>query len=272
MRKKSRLTITLPKDLLSKIDSNIDGCDIRNRSHAIESLIRKSLKNPIETAVILAGSKTSLETPTLKLINGKPAIVHTIKKIVDSGIKNILICAGSHNQKIKKIINNSSDYDAKIKFLPETTPLGTGGAIKKAQKYIQGENFLVIHGDIITELNLNTFISFHTQENTLATIAVKPRKTEVSYGKVLIEGNQITDFFDKSESKGIDIINAGIYLFKSKIFSFIKPGKSKLETDIFPILAKQEQLTAYIFQGMWYDISDKENYQSALSRSNKQRK
>jgi len=269
MRKKSRLTITLPKDLLSKIDSNIDGCDIRNRSHAIESLIRQSLKNPIETAIILAGSKTPSKTPTLKLINGKSAIVHTIEKIVESGINNILICAGSHNQQIKKIIKDGSSLNANIKYISETTPLGTGGAIKKAQKYIKGESFLVIHGDIVTELNLNTFISFHTQENTLATIAVKPRKTEMSYGKVLIEGNQITDFFEKTESKGIDIINAGIYIFKSNIFSFIKPGKSKLETDIFPLLAKQEQLTAYIFQGMWYDISKPINYKSALSRSNK---
>lgn len=267
MRKKSRLTITLPKDLLSKIDSNIDGSDIRNRSHAIESLIRHSLKNPIETAVILAGSKTPTKTPTLKLINGQPAIIHTIEKIVDSGIKNILICAGNHNQKIKKIVKDGSAYNAKIKYIPESSPLGTGGAIKKAQKYIKGENFLVIHGDVVTELNLNTFISFHTQENTLATIAVKPRKNETSYGKVLIEGNQITDFFDKSDSKGIDIINAGIYLFKSNIFSFIKSGKSKLETDTFPILAKQEQLTAYIFQGMWYDISKQINYKSALNRS-----
>ncbi len=269
MRKKSRLTITLPKDLLSKIDSNIDGCDIRNRSHAIESLIRQSLKNPIETAIILAGSKTPSKTPTLKLINGKSNIVHTIEKIVDSGIKNILICAGSHNQKIKKVIKDGSAYNAKVKYISETTPLGTGGAIKKAQKHIKGESFLVIHGDIVTELNINTFISFHTQENTLATIAVKPRKTEASYGKVLIEGNQITDFFNKSDSKGIDIINAGIYIFKSNIFSFIKPGKSKLETDIFPLLAKQEQLTAYIFQGMWYDISKQENYKSAVNRSNK---
>lgn len=269
MRKKSRLTITLPKDLLSKIDSNIDGSSIRNRSHAIESLIRKSLKNPIETAIILAGSKTPSKTPTLKPINGKPTIVHTIEKIVESGIKNILICAGSHNQKIKKIVKDGSTYNVKVKYIPENSPLGTGGAIKKAQKYIKGENFLVVHGDIITELNLNTFISFHTQENTLATIAVKPRKTEMSYGKVLIEGNQITDFFDKSDSKGIDIINTGIYLFKSNIFSFIKSGKSKLETDTFPILAKQEQLTAYIFQGMWYDISNQKDYKSALNRSSK---
>jgi NDP-sugar pyrophosphorylase family protein len=269
MRKKNRLTITLPKDLLSKIDSNIDGSTIRNRSHAIESLIRQSLKNPIETAIILAGNKTPSKTPTLKVINGKPAIFHTVEKIVEAGIKNILICGAGYNQQIKKIVKDGSSLNAIVKYIPENTPLGTAGAIKKAQKHIKGDNFLVIHGDIVTKLNLNTFISFHTQENTLATIAVKPRKTETSYGKVLIEGNQITDFFDKFDSKGIDIINAGIYLFKSNIFTYIKPGKSKLETDIFPILAKQEQLTAYIFQGIWYDISKPADYQAALSRLKK---
>lgn len=269
MRKKSRLTITLPKDLLSKIDSNIDGSNIRNRSHAIESLIRHSLKNPIETAIILAGGSSPKKTPTLKLINGKPAIINTINLIIKSGINNILICGGSFNQQIKNTLKNFPLENVKIKYISENKLLGTGGAIKKAQNYISGENFLVIHGDIVTELNLNTFISFHTQENTIATIAVKPRKMEKSYGKVLIEGNQITDFFDKSETKGIDMINAGIYLFKSSIFSYISSGKSKLETDTFPLLAKQEQLTAYIFQGMWYDISDQKNYQSALSRSNK---
>lgn len=266
MRKKSRLTITLPKDLLVKVDSKVDGSIIRNRSHAIESLIKQSFKNPIETALILAGNTKTKTNPCLREIKNKPVIIHTIENIIDAGIQNIVICAGIDNQIIKDEIAKWPLQDLTFHFTPESSPLGTGGVIKKSASKILGDDFIVIHGDIITALNLDSFISFHTQESTLATIAVKPRKNEQSYGKVIIEGNQITNFLNEFDVVGIDMINAGIYLFNKKIFKYISGNKSKLEKDTFPLLAIQGQLTAFIFQGFWYDISNEKNYKSAIER------
>ncbi|MFC1653446.1 sugar phosphate nucleotidyltransferase [Patescibacteria group bacterium] len=261
MRTKSRLTITLPKDLLNKVDKTIDGSEIRNRSHAIESLIRKSLKTPLETAIILTGGDKHKNNPTLKTIGNQSLLRHTISQLVSNGISQVVICAGKDIEEIKKDLKKSEE-NIRIRFISETSPSGTGGAVKKAEKYITGENFLIIHGDILTNMNLKTFIQFHSQEDTLATIAVKPRKGEKSFGKVLIEGNQITDFFEKTETKGIDIINTGIYVFKSQILKRIVK-KSKLESDIFPTLAGEGELTAFIFQGFWQDISNQKDYKTA---------
>lgn len=263
MRTKSRLTITLPKDILNKIDQNIDGSIIRNRSHAIESLIRQSLKTPIQTAVILTGGDKHAINPALKAVDGKPLIHILMNQIISVGISKVVVCTGLDSAKIKEELGTGKQLGIEIKYVIESKPTGTGGAIKKAQKFISEEDFLVIHGDILNRVNLEIFANFHLQEGTVATIVVMPKKGEKSLGKVLIEGNQIKQFYEKTETQGIDIINTGIYLFKKSIFDKLNSKFCKLEKDIFPKLAKENQLTAFIYQGFWFDISTSKQFNLA---------
>lgn len=262
MRTKSRLTITLPKDILSKIDATIDGSVIRNRSHAIESLIRQSLKNPVETAVILTGGDRFTENPATKTINGRMLIHIAVSQLVKAGIQTIIICTGKDGEVIKSAVGDGSQFGCSIQYVVEKSPTGTGGAIKKAEKYIGEDNFIVIHGDIINNINFESFINFHLQEGTTATIVVMPKKGDKSFGKVLIEGNQIIEFFEKTESKGIDIINTGIYALSKSIFERLS-RECRMEKEVFPKLARDKQLTAFLYQGFWQDISSPKEYKLA---------
>lgn len=269
MRNKSRLTITLPHDILKKVDAIVDRRVIRNRSHAIESLIQKSLGAKITTAVILSGGKNNQITQrSLKKIQDRHLLSITLEHLKNHGISEVIICAGKSNSDIKKIFGNGSDYGVAIYYVNEDEPSGTAGALKKAEKYLRKSPFLVIHGDTLTNLNLSEFIDFHVNEETMATIAVKPRLSEKKYGQVFMQGNKITKFLAAGATQGISIINTGIYIFEPKVLELIENNKvSNLEDDVFPLLAEKKELSAFLFQGLWYDISEKKDYLEAQGRN-----
>ncbi len=119
----------------------------------------------------------------------------------------------------------------------------------------------------MTNINLADFIEFHKHENTLATIAVKPREAERTYGKVLLQGNKITDFSETNQSEGISIVNTGVYLLQPDALKLIElDPPAHFEKDLFPKLAAIHELSAFIFQGIWFDISTSDSYRLAQAR------
>lgn len=270
---KSRLTITLSDTVLSGVDHLIDGKEIRNRSHAIEHLIRKSLTPTITTALLLAGGRhKDAPPPTLALIDKQPLVTITLNQLKRFGITHVIVCAGYWEKRMRDLLHGGQAFGLAISYVSETQQLGTAGAIKKAQPLLSKEPFLVLHGDILTTINFEDFIAFSEKEQTLATIAVKPRLSEKKYGKVLLQGNKITHFVREQGDGGISIINTGVYLFDPAILTFLSHHVPlSLETDIFPRLAKMGQLSAYLFQGMWYDIRHASDRRDAIARWKKEK-
>lgn len=268
MRSKARLTITLAKDLLRQIDNMIDSQTIRSRSHAIELLLRKSLESRVKTAVILAGGRSKRdEVPALLPVANQPLILITVGHLISYGIDTIHVLAGENKSAIKEVIGEGSFLGASINYASEDSPRGTAGAVKSIEDRLTAEPFLVLHADVLTDINLADFIEFHKHEYTLATIAVKPREAERKYGKLLLKGNKITDFSKAEVSEGLSIVNTGVYLLQPEVLSLIEPGQSaQFEEDIFPNLAAIGELSAYFFQGIWFDISTAQSYQLAQDR------
>jgi NDP-sugar pyrophosphorylase family protein len=268
MRKKARLTITLPEDLLNQVDRQIDGFTIRNRSHAVETLIRRSLTPVVSTAVILVGGNSKGgELAALQPIHDRRLIHIMVNHLSDYGIRNMIVLAGRQEEAIRNALGDGVSTGITIHYAKEDVPLGTGGALKLAEGYLTHGPFLVVHGDVLSNIDLTDFVNFHNNENRIATIAVKPRNAEPKYGKVMLQGNRITDFIDEDRSEGISIINTGVYIFEPEILSLLDEGQvAKLETDIFPRLAEMGELSAFLFQGIWFDISAPENYLLAQER------
>ena len=268
MLTKKRLTITLPPDLLAEIDRMIDKKTVRNRSHAIELLLRESLKPTVSTAVLLAGGSRKKEhLPALLPIQGRALIAQTIKHLIAYGIRTFIILAGENEHLIRELLGSGSTMGAEIHYVGEAKPLGTAGALKAAEQYLTDQSFLVFHADILTDINLADFIKFHASQNKLATIAVKPRQAGPDHGKVMLEGSTITDFIPSGQDQGISMVSTGVYLFEPELLSLIGEGtNAKLETDVFPQLAKMGELSAFPFQGIWFDISRSQNYESAQIR------
>jgi mannose-1-phosphate guanylyltransferase/phosphomannomutase len=268
MRTKSRLTITLPPDLVEQLDRMIDHQTVRNRSHAIELLIRQGLMPEVTTAIVLAGGEhEGIGSPALAPVGGQALILLTLRHLVGFGIRNVLLLAGRNEPEIREVLGSGHGLGVTIQYLEEERPLGTAGALKSAEPHLPDSPVLVVHGDVLTDIDVSELIAFHLSEGCLATMAVKPRNAEKDCGQVMLQGNRITDFYDNGNEQGISIVNTGLYVLQPEVFGMIEAGKeSRLETDVFPILARMGELSAFFFQGIWYDIRTKENYQRAKAR------
>lgn len=269
MRKKARLTITLSRDLLHRIDRMVNERTVRSRSHAIETLLRKSLSPTVSTAVILAGGpRNGKGVPALSKIGGQPLIRRQMAHLRAYGIRTFIILAGPNEEEVRREVGPKQESDTSVIYLSEEQPLGTAGALKLAEPYLNGAPFfLVLHGDVFTDIDIADFVDFQQKENTLAGIAVKPRQAEPDYGKVLLQGNRITDFLAQAQDQSISIVNTGVYLLQPDMLQLIKPLEpARLETEIFPRLAGMGELSAFLFQGIWFDISSPDNHRLAQQR------
>jgi NDP-sugar pyrophosphorylase family protein len=202
-------------------------------------------------AIILAGGRgkrlrpiTDYVPKPLIPIKNIPIIEWQIKYLKKFGISEIIVCSGYKTKMIENYLNNKK-LGIKITFSIEDNPLGTGGAIKKAGKKIKDKSFLVINGDIITNIDLKKMME---KENSIASIQLKTK-----FGILQTDGNKIMKFDEKKEIKNI-WMNAGIYYLNKETLKEL-PIVGDIEKTLFPDYAKKEKLSTIKFtNSKWYSI------------------
>lgn len=270
---RTRLTITLKKSLLSSIDEIIDGTNIRNRSHAIETLVARSLSPQISTCLILTGGAGinmrpfTFEMPKgLFPVAGKPILEHLVELLVKYNIRKLIFSVGHLGEKIENHFGNGQKFGVEITYVKEKAPLGTGGGLLLAKKYLKDKSFLVMHGDILIDLNLLDFISYHNDTESIATIAVTSVIDPSYFGEITLHGTKITKFVEKPQ-KGTQLsqlISTGVYIFSPEIFSYLPKNGASLLEDIFPRLASEGKLAGFPFEGKYLDIGTPASYEKAI--------
>jgi NDP-sugar pyrophosphorylase family protein len=202
-------------------------------------------------AIILAGGIgkrlkpiTDYVPKPLVPINNIPIIEWQMKYLKNFGIDEVIVCSGYKTKMIENYLS-MKDLGIKIKFSIEKSPLGTGGAIKKAGKMIKDDNFVVINGDIITNINLKKLVKL---PNSIAAIELKTK-----YGILEIENNKIMNFREKKEISKT-WMNAGIYYLQKNILKEL-PVKGDIEKTLFPDFAKKGNLNTIKFKNTkWHSI------------------
>jgi mannose-1-phosphate guanylyltransferase len=263
---KHRLTITLSPELLQTVDTLVDRKNIRNRSHAIEHLIRQSIGKNITTAVLLAGGvKVGNENTLLKPVQGIPLLERQVSHLLRNGITRCVLCLDKNDTKIEERYQDGKSLGINLEYSYEAKNLGTAGAIKQAERFLENEvAFVVMHGDVLSNIELDEVMKFHQDEAAEATLVVKPKLGEKELGQVYMKGSRVTSFSKTAVEREMSIINTGIYVLSTNILKTISSKKpSFLETDVFPVLAQENKLSAFIFQGIWYDISTNDQYLEA---------
>ena len=203
-------------------------------------------------AMILSGGRGKRLRPvtdtipkSLILINKRPLIEWKINYLKKFGIKDIIICSGYKGKKIKSYLSKKNNFGCNIEYSVETSPLGTAGAIKKALKSIFDESFIVLNGDIITNINLKKIMS---KPNSIAAIELR-----TNYGTMKIKNNKIIQFNEKTNVENI-WMNGGIYHLSTDIAKIL-PTKGSLEGIVFPKLAKKNSLNTVKFKNvLWRSI------------------
>jgi len=270
---RDRLTITLKKDFIKKIDEMVDGLNIRNRSHAIEYLLSQIISPQISQAVILAGGRgvkmqpLTLETPkSLFPIKGKPILEHSLRLLRENGIKDITIVVGFKGERIREYFGDGSRFSVRITYVDEGPPAGTGGALALAKHLITNGSFIVLYADVLIDINLDSFIKFHQEQGKIGTIALTTSPEASAYGQVLLNGPEITEFVEKPKKtqQTSQLINAGLFIFKPEILDYFPKKRHFRLEDLFPKLAKAGKLAGYTFDGKWFDIGTPKTYEKAI--------
>lgn len=203
-------------------------------------------------AIILAGGRGKRLRPVtdyvpkpLVPIKNIPIIEWQIRYLKKFGIDEIIISTGYKKEMIKSYLDVKKIEGVKIRYSVEKTPLGTGGAIKKAGKMIEEESFFVINGDVITDIDLSKIVK---KTNTLAAIELR-----TDFGTLETDSHKIIKFKEKKEI--LDLwMNAGIYHLQKKILKDL-PVKGDIEKTVFPEYAKNGKLYTIKFKNVaWYSI------------------
>ena len=202
-------------------------------------------------AIILAGGRgkrlrpiTDYVPKPLVPIKNIPIIEWQIKYLKKFGITDVIICTGYKQELIENYLDMKK-LGIKIKFSIEKTPLGTGGAIKKAGKFIKDKSFVVINGDTITNIDLKKLIK---KQNSIAAIELR-----TMFGVLETNDDKITKFKEKKEISDL-WMNAGIYHLQKDILKDL-PKKGDIEKTVFPDYAKKKKLHIVKFRNVrWYSI------------------
>ncbi|MFB6307004.1 MAG: HAD-IIIA family hydrolase [Flavobacteriales bacterium] len=207
-------------------------------------------------ALILAGGKgtrmgnISSEIPKPMIeIGGKPIVQHQVELLKKYGITDIYFTVGHLKEKIKDFIGDGSKFGISPFFYEETKPLGTVGAVKELENELT-EDFLVLYGDVMMNVNLQFLISYHKEKNSDCTLVLHPNNhpydsdlVEIDdTGKVIATHNKPHD----PDKYYRNLVNAGLYIFNPKILEFVEKGvKADFGKDIFPKIYNKVNMYGY---------------------------
>ncbi len=207
-------------------------------------------------AVILAGGfgkrlrpLTDEKPKPMVEVAGRPIIEWQILWLKKHNVRTFIFLVGYKKEVlIEWVTKNASRLGISYAFLTEDEPLGTGGSIKRLKDFLN-EDFLVLNGDVITDLDVS---KLSIDGGYAVAISLVPLRSP--YGIVRVEGDRVTNFVEKPTLKEY-LINAGVYLFSPKVFEYL-PDKGDLERTTFPVLAEKGMLKGVVFPNAYWRSID----------------
>jgi len=181
-----------------------------------------------------------------------------LKNLSEGGVDTVVLAVNYMAEALVRYFGPTK-FDLGIIYSREERPLGHGGPIKKAEDILRGdEPFLVLNGDIVSDIDYKRLVDFHKEKGGLATVALYQVHDPSRYGAVEIDGDgRIHRFVEKPEpgEAPSNLVNAGIYVFEPEVIDFIPPGRPvSTEREVFPILAEKGALYGFEIRGLWMDI------------------
>ena len=230
--------------------------------------------------IILAGGRgtrlreeTEFRPKPMVEIGGKPILWHIMKMYAFYGFTDFVLCTGYKAEIIKEYFLNyetmNNDFTIKlgsrnqIDFHSDHSEKGwsvtiadtgevamTGARIKRVEKYIDTEEFMLTYGDGLADINIKKLLEFHRSKNKIGTVTgVRPASR---FGEIVVEGGKVREFSEKPQSSE-GHINGGFFVFKKKFLQYLSAKDScVLEKDPLEKLAKEGNLSMYFHPGFWY--------------------
>jgi mannose-1-phosphate guanylyltransferase/phosphomannomutase len=225
-------------------------------------------------AVIMAGGEgtrlrpqtSNLPKPMLPLV-GRPMMEHIVSLLRRHGITDIVVTVAFLPNAIRSYFGDGSELGVRMVYAEEESPLGTAGSVRNARDELH-ERFLVISGDVLTDIDLTSVIAFHDKNQALATIALSAVENPLEFGIVITrEDGSVERFLEKPGWGQVfsDTINTGIYVLEPEIFDAIPEGRSvDFSSEVFPgVLKDGAPIFGAVADGYWEDVGTTAAYLKA---------
>ena len=222
-------------------------------------------------AVILVGGlgtrlrPLSINTPKAMMpVINTPFLECVIRRLSQHKIRQIVLAISHLAQPIEGYLGDGSRFGVSLSYSIEEEALGTAGAVKNAEHYLD-EAFLVLNGDIFTDLDITSMMACHRQRQAKISIALTPVDDPTSYGLIETDNQgRVNRFLEKPgwEQVTTNMINAGTYIMEADVLASIpRQTKFSFEHEVFPpLLARGEPIYAYPSTCYWMDIGTPKKY------------
>jgi mannose-1-phosphate guanylyltransferase/phosphomannomutase len=225
-------------------------------------------------AVIMAGGEgtrlrpltNNQPKPMLPMANA-PMMEHIVSLLARHGFDDIVVTLAYLPNHIRNYFGDGSEFGVRIRYATEDSPLGTAGSVRNAAAELD-ETFLVISGDVLTDVNLTDLVAAHHRTEAVATIGLVRVEDPVEFGIVMTQEDGTIDRFLEKPTWGqvfSDTINTGIYVLEPSVFSFIpEDAVVDFSGDVFPaLLAHGLRMHGEVLEGYWEDVGTLDAYISA---------
>jgi mannose-1-phosphate guanylyltransferase/phosphomannomutase len=227
----------------------------------------------MKTIIMAGGFGTRLRPLTCNLpkpmvyIANKPMMEHIITLLKKHGLTDLVVLLYFQPEDITSYFGDGSKWGVKIEYVTAVEDFGTAGSVKNAEKFLNGR-FLVISGDVLTDIDLKKAIDFHIEKKAQATMVLSRKENPLSYGVVITRENGEIDRFLEKPTWGqvfSDTINTGIYILEPEVLEKIPAQKSfDFSKNLFPLMLKEKRpLFGYIAPNYWKDVGNLEEYARA---------
>ncbi len=219
-------------------------------------------------AVIQCGGQgTRLRPYTMVLpkplmpVRSQPVLELLLKWLRRNDVRDVYITTGYLGHLIKSYCGDGRQWDIRIRYTDERTPLGTIGPLGMLREELDS-TFLVINGDVITDLSVSAFSQFHHRMGGALTVATVHRQTRMDFGVIEERGRQITNFKEKPILS--NLVSMGVYCIEPEVFQYIPTGVPFGFDDLILCLLRRGVPTySYTHEGIWLDIGRIDDFHSA---------
>ncbi len=226
-------------------------------------------------AVVMAGGEGSRLRPVtanrpkpLVPICNQPIMEHILTLLKRHGISEVVSTLYYLSEEIQGYFGDGSDFDVKMHYSIETSPLGTAGSVKKAEHLLKDGTFLIVSGDALTDCDITKAVEFHKKKGSLATLVLYRVQSPLEFGVVITdEDDRVVRFLEKPSWSEVfsDTVNTGMYILEPEIFEYMDPNKAyDWSNDIFPrLLAERKPMYGYVMDEYWADVGSLTQYREA---------
>lgn len=222
-------------------------------------------------AVIMAGGEgtrlrpltSNAPKPMLPLVD-RPMMEHIIDLLKTHGFDDIVVTVAFMANTIRTYFGDGSEFGVRMQYATEETPLGTAGSVGNARDLLT-ERFLVISGDVLTDIDLTAIVASHDERDAMATIGLARVENPLEFGIVITrEDGSIERFLEKPTWGQVfsDTINTGIFVLEPEVFDYIPTdGPVDFSSDVFPrLLDEGKPIFGAVADGYWEDVGTLEAY------------